>query len=62
MKTAIINHHGKRPFDFRIVDGVITYQWINYIDNEGMENSEIKAKEILKIEKLRNFQTKVFYN
>lgn len=62
MKTAIINHLGKRAFDFRVQNGTITYQWIDYTDFESWDNSDIKTNNVVKTERVSKGVTKVFYN
>ncbi|MDR6734129.1 hypothetical protein [Sphingobacterium sp. 2149] len=63
MKTVTVNHSGKRAFNFMVENGFITYDWIDYVDQDGSEVlSDVKAKEIVKIDNSIKGQKTIFYN
>ena len=64
MKNVIVNHLGKRAFNFTATNnGDIQFQWIDYVDNEDYSSVGVSnVKEVVKTERLEKGVTKVFYN
>lgn len=63
MKSVTINHSGKRAFNFKVENGMITYDWINYVDLDGTDVfNNVKVKEIIKIDSSIKGQKTIFYN
>lgn len=64
MNSITINHLGKRAFDFRVDNGKIYYQWLDYSDQDGFERVPVdgEIKEIKSTEVVKKGFTKVFYD
>lgn len=64
MKHVIVNHAGKRAFNFTATNkGDIQFQWIDYVDNEDYSSVGVSnVKEVVKTERLEKGVTKIYYN